>query len=430
MHEWQYYWYYACELAGGALLACLLVTVFWPGNRIRCNPVLTSYCMAWLLSTPVMCLLLFARQVKGPPPSNAICAASAALVMSQTHLTSTAGLALVIHVYTLLATSMRHRFALPSFLSIRLLIAIPYVVFGISSIVVGALAGANPDRVRRAYFYCVYDSDALNIVSGVYDAICLITVFYFEVLIFINFRREKRAVVANRVDPSLVWRVLIFGVYAAIGLGLAVWSALDWASPDADSVFATFALGMFVTFGTQKAVLERWKRLLFCSFARQKDSESKGSGSTTPRHPKRNAQTARSHKLPRFPFRNGAGGAGDSAYPQTPQGVGSSDGKRTQATVEFEATLDLKDIKRHRTRGKAHLDPFDESSDSDTGVEHLDSESPPQTSTGSIPLSPRATYQPRRQMESYEITSATAGDTIISFAPADSMVRSIPSYMR
>lgn len=73
-----------------------------------------------------------------------------------------------------------------------------------------------------------------------------------SVLIFINMRRENPLNFAHRIEPSLVWRVMVFGFYAVLALGLAIWSAVDWDAKAADLIFATFAFGMWCAFGTQK----------------------------------------------------------------------------------------------------------------------------------------------------------------------------------
>ncbi|KAH7104455.1 hypothetical protein BKA62DRAFT_461372 [Auriculariales sp. MPI-PUGE-AT-0066] len=441
MGDPQLYWYFGCQLLGGGLLACMLVTVLWPWSRVRCNPVLTSFCMTWLLSVPMMCLLLFTRQLTGPQPTASVCAASAALVMSQSHLSGTAGLALVAHVYTLLATSLRHRFILPPFFSVKLLTVIPYIVFGVSAIAIGIVGATHPANLKRAKFYCVYDSTPLTVVTALYDALCVLGIIFFEFLIFVNIRRENIASFAHRVEPSLVWRVLVLGVYVTIGFGLAIWASIDWSTTISDLIFATFGIGMFAVFGTQKAIVERWKGLLSCSCIRPKDdlgvsSRSGGSKSTvtglyTPRLPSvkvpqatrasydpasRDSQPL-SRRHPSYPI----------VSPSTPREIGTPHGSRRSRTTHGSgSSSDMLSTTPVDFRSSIYFSPLSEGSED--GVHRSPvSPPPPQKPTMFVPLPPRPVYQPHlargQQVELYGTSDSHAIDPNSGFVPVDGYMR-------
>ncbi|KZW00670.1 hypothetical protein EXIGLDRAFT_720899 [Exidia glandulosa HHB12029] len=429
MGDWRLWWYYGIQLAGGACLVLMLATVFSPWNRVRCNPVLTSFCVTWLLTTPILCFLLFTRSATGDPPSQGVCLASAALVMSQTNLVATAGLALVAHVYTLLSASLRHRFTSPWFLNIALLVAAPYAVFTLTVFIVLGLGLAHPDKVHRVVFYCVVDIDALTITIGVYDAICLVATIFFEILIVIGMRREHPSSFSHRIEPQLVWRVALFGVYALIALGLSIFSAVDWTSVVPDMVLCTFALAMFVTFGSQKAILSQWQSNLT--------------------YPCRRVKEASGSKLVHLPSGSGSSFSGKKA-----KGMGSSDSPAptrvpaprvhfktrggVPAAVPEDDIVDINGSHELMEIGgdpdRKNLDPF-----TITTIDEVDSFDAPVERKYSSRV-PRFMNPPPRRQHHLSTTlheASTNGgttfeqnDTRISFAPPGSTIHSTPSYMQ
>ncbi|KAJ3490035.1 hypothetical protein NLI96_g1706 [Meripilus lineatus] len=98
--DWRIFFYFTVQLVGALGLTLLLATMIWPSKfRRPRNPLLISLCASWWISTfPCLCLLYYAGQVTGPPPSFKICLTSATLTMSQSVLVATTAPALVCHV--------------------------------------------------------------------------------------------------------------------------------------------------------------------------------------------------------------------------------------------------------------------------------------------------------------------------------------------
>lgn len=423
MSDWRLWWYYCFQIAGGLTLLLMLVTVLSPWNRVRCNPVLTSYCATWVISAPMMCLLLFANRVTGPPPSHGLCLASAALVMSQTNLVATSGLALVAHVYTLLAPSVKHRFSSPWFLNVKLLAIGPYVIFSITVLTVLGLGLRHPDKVHRSVFYCVVDIDVLTIVVGVYNVICLVAVMFFEVLIIIGMRREHPASISQRVEPQLLWRVVLFGIYASAGLGLAIQSAIDWTSVICDMFLATFGFAMFITFGSQKAIVNQWKANVTYPCRRIKEvttsrtatfSHTSGSSSNGKRG-KHSSSLPDNARIPVRPPPRSQQDARISRLPSFPVAVPEDDVLDAYGSTEL-ATKD----------GRKDIDPF-----TITTVDEVDSlDLPPERKYSSRVPRFMSARRPPHEVSTEGNTTLDQNDTTISFAPPGSTIHSTPSYMQ
>jgi len=83
--DWRIYFYFIFLVIGGVGMTLLLVTMLWPSkHRKPRNPLLISLCFSWWISTfPCLCLLYYAGQVTGPPPTYGVCLSSAALTIGQ-----------------------------------------------------------------------------------------------------------------------------------------------------------------------------------------------------------------------------------------------------------------------------------------------------------------------------------------------------------
>ncbi|EJD55153.1 hypothetical protein AURDEDRAFT_155384 [Auricularia subglabra TFB-10046 SS5] len=432
MGDWRLWWYYGVQLAGGFCLLLMLATVFSPWNRVRCNPILCSFCVTWLLTTPILCLLLFTRTVTGPPPPQSVCLASATLVMSQTNMVATAGLALVAHVHALVAPSQRHKFISPWFLNVKLLVIAPYAVFVATIFVVLGLGLSNPHKVHRVLFYCVVDIDILTIVIGVYDVICLLATVVFEILIVVGLRREHSSSFAHRIEPQLAWRVALFGVYALIALGLSVVSAIDWTSVVPDMILCTFAIAMFFTFGSQKAIANQWKHNFTWPCRRYKE----GASNKPVGLPSFGSGTSFSGKRPKGP------GSSDTlpiplTKQTTPNPPRSTRPSKRPDPVPDEGAVELSAAggAPERDRRGGNLDPFEI-----TTIEEVDSfDAPPVRKYSSRVPRFAGGPPPRRNhilsTTTYEAdtlggTTFEQNDTRISFAPPASTIHSTPSYMQ
>jgi len=247
--------YFFLYEVSGVMLIFLLIS-FGATKHVRRTPVLISMTVSWLIGAfPSAIFLYITNNVTGPPPSFPVCLASSALIMAQTPLNATCAITLVYNIWSVLQDR-------PSRVSTRvaLLVALPYVVWIICIIMVAAIGLHDQESVSRKTFYCVVDKMALTVFIGAYSAICCISACVFEVLIAINIRRNRLLMAGSGMDPSLILRVIAFGVTLVWGLALAGFTMYDWYSVVPDLCFATFGIIFCITFASQRDIIRLWRR--------------------------------------------------------------------------------------------------------------------------------------------------------------------------
>ncbi|KAG8869354.1 hypothetical protein FRC20_001572 [Serendipita sp. 405] len=283
--DWRYWFYFLAHSIGGAGLTLLLLTMCLPLKRVRRNPVLISMCFSWWLgSFPNTTLLFYTNNVLGGPPSQAVCLASAALVMAQTPLNAVCAVVLVYNVWSILYFTTAR--STSSTARTFMLVCIPYVIFFVCAGAVLTVGLLHPDLVGRATFYCVVRSNTLMIFLGVFGGICCVLAIGMEAWIAILLRSNKSksthkhnhhytndanrnqsmdtSASSSRLDLQLAVRVILFGFYIFFGLALSVLSILNWTSVVPDLCFATFSIAVFAIFGSQQDVMGVWKKVLCC----------------------------------------------------------------------------------------------------------------------------------------------------------------------
>jgi len=195
--------------------------------------------------------------------------------------------------------------------------------------------------------------------------------------------------------------------------------------------------------------------------SRGSKSRPEGSKLPTIKSPSATARGLRFHipsRNPPLPLHGSNRQHPPSAVPLSPQ-----HGTRQSRTTDGGGSHDVLHITSQDYKDQKNLDPFDASTVASFDIDDIESvPAVPQKPTQFVRLPPRSAYlshapqyqeqegiddysergpgpyqhgayqleQQQHRTEEYEITSITAADTRISFAPAESIVRAVPAYMR
>ncbi|KAI0089610.1 hypothetical protein BDY19DRAFT_905906 [Irpex rosettiformis] len=268
-YDWETYFYIIAQLVGGMGLSVLLVTLVWSSSKRRPrNPLLISLCFSWWLSTfPCLCILYYANQVVGPPPSPAVCLASASLTMAQSVMVAFTGPALILHVWLVVRAAISRRFVEDIWVRRTAVICIilPYMLFIITALSALWVGLKEPHLVYRVKFYCVVEGHILTkavsacglffVGSAIILEALTVAMLYRHRIIVRHLSREGYG-----LDFPLVLRVCVFGLYVVLGLCLEIQSLFHWTNPISDLFFSTFSIAVFIVFGTQPETWQIWRQ--------------------------------------------------------------------------------------------------------------------------------------------------------------------------
>ncbi|KAJ7778794.1 hypothetical protein DFH07DRAFT_796022 [Mycena maculata] len=252
------------QIFGGHFGVPLIILTVLLSKKVQRHPMLLNFCAGWFIYTTSFTLLLYAGKQFGPEPPIQLCIVQSAFIYGTPVMTSSAGLAFVLHLWFSLhsghgdvgSKAERWRFIL--------LLACPYILFFTFVTGMAVLASRNPETVSRsrALFYCSIDLPIVNIVPGT-SAFTMVAVVVFEILIGVKLYRHNKAFKslahANNGPPMHIFaRVGIFSGYSLLALIACV---AFWSSSGDDLPYiiqASLPTAAFLIFGSQDDLLRVW----------------------------------------------------------------------------------------------------------------------------------------------------------------------------
>ncbi|KAI0689333.1 hypothetical protein BC835DRAFT_257569 [Cytidiella melzeri] len=225
-------------------------------------------CFSWWISTfPCLCILYYTGQVVGPPPTQAVCLASASLTMAQTILVASTGPALILHIWLVVRTAINPRLVGDTWIrrSTFFCLGMPYLLFICTVLAVASVGLWKPHIVHRVKFYCIVEDASLTKTISICGVIFVGVAIFLEVWTVILLCRNRVFIgrlsrEGYELDFPLILRVCVFGLYVFLGLCLEVMSLIRWTSPILDLFFSTFSIAVFVVFGTQRDIWHVWRQ--------------------------------------------------------------------------------------------------------------------------------------------------------------------------
>jgi hypothetical protein len=234
----------------------VLLAVILLSKRVHRHPTFISLCCGFIFIGVASSLLLYAGATTGPEPPQALCLLQASILYGYPPFASLLALMLVLQMFLVVRASSRKQPRQGNH-SVRLwaMLTIPYVAL-FATIVASVLVGiAHPEAVsrQRRMFYCSIDSNPLSGTVAAVAALFLFATVVFEIwTLVIIFKNHK---LKGAVDLNLPLRVMAFGFYVVIAMGLSILSVTSPQSPVPDLVIASAATVVILIFGTQRDIL-------------------------------------------------------------------------------------------------------------------------------------------------------------------------------
>ncbi|KAG8992114.1 hypothetical protein FRB90_001095, partial [Tulasnella sp. 427] len=207
---------------------------------------------------------LFRRDPGSLDVNHALCKVQSAIVYGAAPALSAAAFSVVARLWFLTFTVDKSRsLLLPNAKWFTVvLVALPWAVWLGVSVVSGITSG---DNVRRFPQYCASDKQTPSIVSGVVTAVLLIVASCFQAwtlfIVWGRYRRTRRLgkQEIGNIDVALFVRICAFTVLIVIAIVLSIVAIVSaWSQVAPDLLVGGMGMIMFLIFGTQRDVLERW----------------------------------------------------------------------------------------------------------------------------------------------------------------------------
>jgi len=248
------------NLIANTILLPILVATFLISRRARRSSTLVNVCMTWIFSGIFSLLLYYAgkHRPNTPEPPKPLCIAQTSLLYGITPMWSVAILVLLHH----LIASINDRVMGKG--KMILMLSSPYVVQCAFSIATLAIAIQHPDKVNRhrRFFYCALKFIPLSNAMAIFTFIVCLGIVALEIqlglILYRYWRGMRKAGQTSNVDPQLLIRVLVFGIYIFFGMVVNVVSIFDEHSLAPDMYAATIGTVVLLVFGTQADVLRAW----------------------------------------------------------------------------------------------------------------------------------------------------------------------------
>jgi hypothetical protein len=251
----------------------LLLAIIIFSKRIQRHPTFISMCVGWIISGFASSILLYAGQATGPEPSKLLCLVQASLLYGVPPMGSMSAFLLVFQMFSAIRSSfMRGEKNTPDPpLRLFAMLAAPYVLFIAFAIATASVGATNPDSVsrNRRFFYCSVKSPRLTNTLSLVSAVILVTTLIFEIWIIIVLYRRGMALrrqgsrLRTSMELGLPIRILIFGIYVAVGMSLGIVNVRSPSSPVPDLILATTSGSVVLLFGSQPDILRVlcfWRR--------------------------------------------------------------------------------------------------------------------------------------------------------------------------
>ncbi|KAJ7638496.1 hypothetical protein FB45DRAFT_903048 [Roridomyces roridus] len=250
----------------------VLLAIILLSKRIKRHPTFINLCVGFIIIGVSSSLLVYAGRTTGPQPSKMLCLFQASILYGYPAFASLLAMMLVLQMFlTVRAAIMRTPTQGPQTVRTWAMIIAPYVALAICILATAVVGAENPDIVTRdrRFFYCSIDSDPLSGTIAVFGAVfCLVTVVLEVMTLTMIYKLWKagkqpgaKAVVS--IELSLPLRVMAFGMFVFVAMGLSLLSVKAPESPVPDLVIAFAATIVILIFGTQPDILRAlcfWRR--------------------------------------------------------------------------------------------------------------------------------------------------------------------------
>ncbi|KAF5352655.1 hypothetical protein D9756_005974 [Leucocoprinus leucothites] len=261
----------ALHIAGGQVGLPLVIATLLLFKKVARHPTLINFFCIWVIYSVIFCLFLYSGQQDQQQPSN-LCQVQSALIHGAPPMSVVATLVLVIQLWSTLREPPAQQITLsrsrwPSTLRLRIMLAIPYIIFAIFIAITAPLQrGENVQIGAWNGLYCtIRGAPIIDYAVPAFCTAVLVIIVGFEVAIAIRYFRMQRTISDNfpladtKKSPAMVLRVLAFSVYTLITLSVGVLflSRIAWAWPY--MVQAGLPLFAFLVFGTQKDIFLAWR---------------------------------------------------------------------------------------------------------------------------------------------------------------------------
>lgn len=262
------------HVAGGLVGLPVIIATTLLSKRASRHPTMINLFVTLVIYSVSYLLLIFGRQQNeeiDPAVPSKLCQAQQALVHGTPTMASTAGLVVVIQMWTSFRTPQRPVTMMrpgwwPHSIRLTVSLAVPYVVFVAYTTASGVLGTLYPETVNASNgLYCTILKDPFRQYAvPSYTAAVMVLVIIFEVLagtqLYRSWSSISRMFPLARRQTSLYMfsRVVVFNVYSVVTLCASVLFLTDALSPWPYFIQAGLPLAATLVFGTQKDLLQAW----------------------------------------------------------------------------------------------------------------------------------------------------------------------------
>ncbi|KAG7445747.1 uncharacterized protein BT62DRAFT_932913 [Guyanagaster necrorhizus] len=267
-------WIYL-NLISNTILLPFLVATFLFSTRASRHPTLINLCITCIFSGISSLLLFYVGKYEpdSPEPPKPLCIAQTSLLYGIAPMWSVAVLAFVYHTVVITIGG----YACPSLSKGKMVVMLsaPYIVQCSFSIATLIISVSHPDFVSRYHrkLYCALAYSPLYIAMSLFTFAVCVAIFAFETYLarylYRNYRGMRQARHSTDLHPTLLLRVLLFGLYILLGMLVNFVSILYDQTFIEDMYAAISGTVVFLVFGTQADVLRVW------CFWRRDDSRNK-----------------------------------------------------------------------------------------------------------------------------------------------------------
>ncbi|KAF8336506.1 uncharacterized protein EI90DRAFT_183386 [Cantharellus anzutake] len=164
---------------------------------------------------------------------------------------------------------------------------LPHLTYVAVAIPVLKYGRRHPEQLSRHRLYCSLDMAFVSPLVGILTGTLLLATFILQACTTYVLWRNYRSTLANGfINTPIAIRASIFSTYVLMAFALNCFSTADPTAVAPAITLSTVPLAVFFIFGTQKDVLDEWRRLVRgCRWSRTRlrspsDCQNQGNGSS------------------------------------------------------------------------------------------------------------------------------------------------------
>ncbi|KAH9997712.1 hypothetical protein BJV74DRAFT_248482 [Russula compacta] len=252
---------------GGQVGLPILVLTSFRSKRLSRHSTFVNFCLSLIIYSLAFCILIYSGQHRHAQPNYALCVAQASMIMAVLPMVCVAALVVVLQTGATFQDPGSAIFIASERRSMKfILLATPYATFLAYFLGSILIATSLPNSVwENNGLYCFFQVKAIRHYLGPLS--CLVplamTAIIEAVIVVQWYRRWKSLKKAfpladKKAQVLICFRVCLFSAYTLLSLAASILFQRTSTPAVSYLVEAGLPLAAFLSFGTQKDILEAW----------------------------------------------------------------------------------------------------------------------------------------------------------------------------